>query len=65
MALGLSREALAHGAGLHRTYGASLETGERNPDLVARLALALGCDAGDLVAGLEGLPGQRDHRKER
>ena len=53
--LDLSQEALAHLAGINRTYVASLETGQRNPslDLMARLALALKMDLGELVAGLQ------------
>jgi transcriptional regulator with XRE-family HTH domain len=53
--LELSQESLAHLAGINRTYVASLETGQRNPslDLMARLALALKIDLGELVAGLQ------------
>jgi DNA-binding XRE family transcriptional regulator len=53
--LGFSQEKLALKAGINRTYIGSLETGMRNPslDLVARLARALGVDAGELVTGLE------------
>lgn len=38
-----------------RTYIASLEAGQRNPspDLMARLAKALGIDLGELVKGLQ------------
>jgi transcriptional regulator with XRE-family HTH domain len=53
--LNLSQEALALKAGINRTYIASLEAGQRNPslDLMARLAIALRVDLGDLVAGLQ------------
>lgn len=54
LAAGLSQEALADVAGLHRTYVGSLERGERNVALlnILRLAAALGCDPGELVTGL-------------
>ena len=53
--LNLSQEALGSKAGINRTYIASLEAGQRNPslDLMARLAIALRVDLGDLVAGLQ------------
>lgn len=53
--LELSQEALADAAGINRTYIASLEAGRRNPslDLMARLAIALNVDLGDLLAGLQ------------
>lgn len=52
--LGLSQEALAARAGLHRTYAGSLERGERNVGLanLAALADALDVDLGDLLHGL-------------
>lgn len=54
MELGLSQEALAQRAGLHRTYVGSLERGERNVALVniVRLGKALGVDPGTLVQGI-------------
>jgi transcriptional regulator with XRE-family HTH domain len=58
--LGLSQEALALQSGINRTYIGTLEAGERNPSLenVARLSLALGVDAADLVRGLQRLKGR-------
>ena len=53
-AAGLSQEALAHRAGLHRTYVSSVERGERNIALIniVVLAEALNIDAGELVGRL-------------
>ena len=53
---GVSQEALAEGAGLHRTYISLLERGLRNPSLtvVSKLARALGTSMTSLVAELEG-----------
>ena len=52
--LGLSQEALAEAAGLHRTYIGTIERGERNPALlnILRLATALDVDAAELVTHL-------------
>lgn len=53
-ARGLSQEALAHDAGLHRTYIGSVERGERNVsiDNIERLARALGMDPAELMRRL-------------
>ena len=50
-ALGLSQQALANLAGLHRTYVGSVERGERNIsiDSVEALTRALGVEAADLM----------------
>lgn len=50
-AAGLSQEALAERAHLHRTYVGSLERGERNVAVLNlwMLAAALGCEPGELV----------------
>lgn len=54
MELGLSQEALAQLAGLHRTYVGSLERGERNVALIniLRLGRALQIDPGTLISGI-------------
>jgi transcriptional regulator with XRE-family HTH domain len=56
--LGVTQEALAERAGLHRTYVGSIERGERNLSLrnIVRLAGALGVDPAELMAGLGAAP---------
>jgi transcriptional regulator with XRE-family HTH domain len=48
---GISQEALAHLAGLHRTYVSGVERGERNISLrnIERLAVALDVAMSDLI----------------
>ena len=50
-AKGLSQEAFAHEANIHRTYISDLERGARNPTItiVEKLAVALDVRPGDLL----------------
>jgi transcriptional regulator with XRE-family HTH domain len=49
---GLSQEALADQAGLHRTYISDIERGARNPTIIVveKLACALGVSVGSLLS---------------
>ena len=51
--LGISQEALADDAGIHRTYVSDVERGARNPTItvVEKLARALKVSAGELLDG--------------
>jgi len=55
---GLSQERLAELTGLHRTYVASAERGERNVSLenICRIAGGLGCEPAELLMGIPMLP---------
>lgn len=48
---GLSQEAFAHEANIHRTYISDIERGARNPTItvVEKIALALGVTASELL----------------
>lgn len=65
--VGLSQEALADRAGLHRTYVGSVERGERNVSLknIHVLAAALGTTASQLLADAESLQGRSKRPKQR
>ena len=54
--VGLSQEALANAAGLHRTYVGDVERGERNLGLlnVVHIARALGVAPADLLRDIDG-----------
>ncbi|WP_375184895.1 helix-turn-helix domain-containing protein [Aquabacterium sp.] len=54
LARGISQEALAELAGLHRTYVGSVERGERNiaVDNMEALAKAMGLDVSELLVPL-------------
>jgi transcriptional regulator with XRE-family HTH domain len=61
-AAGLSQEALAAEAGLHRNYVGLLERGQRMPTILAaeQLATALGTTASRLLAEVEREPAPDD-----
>jgi transcriptional regulator with XRE-family HTH domain len=50
-AKGLSQEAFAHDAGIHRTYVSDIERGARNPTItvVEKLAAALSVTASEML----------------
>lgn len=58
---GLSQEALAEAADLHRTYVGGIERGERNVALlnICRLAAALGCEPSELLERVSALAAPR------
>ncbi|WP_145031324.1 helix-turn-helix domain-containing protein [Caulifigura coniformis] len=58
---GISQEALADEAGLHRTYISLLERGLRNPSLtvIQQLATALGVRPAQMIAEFDALCSKR------
>jgi hypothetical protein len=60
MPLGSLRKPWPSRAGVNRSYFASLEAGHRNASLetICRLAVALDCDAADLVRGTQAVAGR-------
>ncbi|OWK38435.1 helix-turn-helix domain-containing protein [Fimbriiglobus ruber] len=66
-AAGLSQEALAAAAGLHRTYVGLLERGLRMPSILVaqKVARALGVTTSELLAEVEGEPLDRPGRRAR
>jgi len=52
VAKGISQDDLALSAGIERSYAGHLERGRKNPTVLTleKLALALGCEIGELVA---------------
>lgn len=54
LTLGLSQEALAEGTSLHWSYLGQVERGQTNLSLhnIIKIAVSLGVDPGELVAGL-------------
>lgn len=63
---GLSQEALAEGAGLHRTYISLVERGHRNisVDALAQIAEALGVYPSRLMADAEKEPEHATEKKK-
>jgi len=55
-AAGISQEALAHAAGIERSYMGKVERGQHLPSLVLvfKIARALNCKIVDLMASVEG-----------
>jgi transcriptional regulator with XRE-family HTH domain len=60
VAHGLTQEALAFRAEIHRTQITLYETGQRLPIVISLLKLAAACavTANDLLVGLEWMPGE-------